>query len=200
MVLWSPSTEQARLLTLLEFENRLRWFHPLSLIIHFTCAGLMWNEHCLPSGAVHLYCQRDGHGPQSTARPNGDHSSLWLCCRREDSHRRGESARSSIKLQSLLSRRTPIPTHTHIHTHTQRYLIPQAQEGSGVTSDQLTIASDAIGSLIKWYCRESGVRNLQKHIEKVTVESCYLLARGSFRQIPEGGRKHVRRHFGGTCV
>ena len=34
---------------------------------------------------------------------------------------------------------------------------------------QLTIASDAIGILIKWYCRESGVRGLQKHIEKVCV-------------------------------
>ena len=30
------------------------------------------------------------------------------------------------------------------------------------------ISSDTIGSLIKSYCRESGVRNLQKHIEKVT--------------------------------
>ena len=49
----------------------------------------------------------------------------------------------------------------------ERYLVPQAREGAGISKDQLTISSDAIGSLIKWYCRESGVRNLQKQIEKV---------------------------------
>ena len=42
----------------------------------------------------------------------------------------------------------------------ERYLIPQARSSSGVKEDQLTISSDAIGGLIKWYCRESGVRYL----------------------------------------
>ena len=50
----------------------------------------------------------------------------------------------------------------------ERFLIPQAREGAGVKEEQLTIASDAIGILIKWYCRESGVRGLQKHIENTT--------------------------------
>lgn len=27
--------------------------------------------------------------------------------------------------------------------------------------------SEAIDSLVRWYCREAGVRNLEKHIEKV---------------------------------
>ena len=49
------------------------------------------------------------------------------------------------------------------------YLIPQARSSSGVKEDQLTVTSDAIGGLIKWYCRESGVRNLQKQIEKVSI-------------------------------
>ena len=49
----------------------------------------------------------------------------------------------------------------------QRYLIPQARTSSGVAPERLTLSSEAINSLIKWYCRESGVRNLQKHIEKV---------------------------------
>ena len=53
----------------------------------------------------------------------------------------------------------------------EQYLIPQARDSSGVEEDQLTISSDAIGMLIKWYCRESGVRNLQKQIEKV----CFIL-------------------------
>ena len=40
---------------------------------------------------------------------------------------------------------------------------------SGIQKDQLVISKEAINALIKWYCRESGVRNLQKHIEKVCV-------------------------------
>ncbi|XP_067128852.1 lon protease homolog, mitochondrial [Centruroides vittatus] len=47
------------------------------------------------------------------------------------------------------------------------YLIPQAQELTGITDDKVTITDDALQKLIKSYCRESGVRNLQKHIEKI---------------------------------
>ena len=53
----------------------------------------------------------------------------------------------------------------------ERYLIPQARQGTGVKEEQLSISSDAIVGLIKWYCRESGVRNLQKQIEKVCLFS-----------------------------
>lgn len=49
----------------------------------------------------------------------------------------------------------------------EKYLIPQARQGSGVKEEEVILTSDAIATLIKWYCRESGVRNLQKHIEKV---------------------------------
>ena len=49
----------------------------------------------------------------------------------------------------------------------QNYLIPQASSSSGLEDGQVVIETDALQSLIKWYCRESGVRNLQKHIEKV---------------------------------
>ena len=68
----------------------------------------------------------------------------------------------------------------------QRYLIPQARTGAGVGEEQLAISSDAINSLIKWYCRESGVRNLQKQIEKVK-ERVALKFRTFSKQV--GGRK-----------
>lgn len=48
-----------------------------------------------------------------------------------------------------------------------RYLIPQARTSAGLKESDVHIQEDAIQSLIKWYCRESGVRSLQKHIEKV---------------------------------
>ncbi len=49
----------------------------------------------------------------------------------------------------------------------KQYLVPQARVGSGVVEECLEVDPGAIEALIKWYCRESGVRNLQKQIEKV---------------------------------
>ena len=49
----------------------------------------------------------------------------------------------------------------------RKYLIPKASKNSGVTDEQLHIDENAINLLIKSYCRESGVRNLEKQIEKV---------------------------------
>lgn len=48
-----------------------------------------------------------------------------------------------------------------------KYLIPQAMKESGLNEKNITINTDALIALIKSYCRESGVRNLQKHLEKV---------------------------------
>ena len=43
----------------------------------------------------------------------------------------------------------------------------QARELTGVSEETLSISEDAMNVLIKSYCRESGVRNLQKQIERV---------------------------------
>ncbi|XP_064620790.1 lon protease homolog, mitochondrial-like isoform X2 [Lineus longissimus] len=57
----------------------------------------------------------------------------------------------------------------------ERYLIPQAVNMTGVKTDQLQIHTDALGQLIKSYCRESGVRNLQKQIEKIFRKAAYKI-------------------------
>jgi Lon-like ATP-dependent protease len=49
----------------------------------------------------------------------------------------------------------------------EKYLIPQLMISSGLKSEQVTIDNSALTALVHSYCRESGVRNLQKHIEKV---------------------------------
>lgn len=49
----------------------------------------------------------------------------------------------------------------------KNYLIPQAKRDSGLEDKHIDITDDSLSMLIKSYCRESGVRNLQKHIEKV---------------------------------
>lgn len=51
----------------------------------------------------------------------------------------------------------------------KQYLLPQATTHTGVKNEQIGLEDDAINTLIKYYCRESGVRSLQKHIEKVSI-------------------------------
>lgn len=51
----------------------------------------------------------------------------------------------------------------------QRYLAPQAKESSGLKDADVQLDPATIDVLIKYYCRESGVRNLKKHIDKVRV-------------------------------
>ena len=46
-----------------------------------------------------------------------------------------------------------------------------ARSNAGLMDDQVVLVPEAIEELIKWYCRESGVRNLQKHIEKVVTSN-----------------------------
>jgi ATP-dependent Lon protease len=56
---------------------------------------------------------------------------------------------------------------------TRRYLEPKAREDTGLiignenVPDEVEITDGAVNDLIRWYCRESGVRNLQKQIQKI---------------------------------
>lgn len=49
----------------------------------------------------------------------------------------------------------------------EKYLAPAAKELSGLKDADVLLERDAIQELINKYCRESGVRNLKKQIEKV---------------------------------
>ncbi|KHJ34244.1 putative atp-dependent protease la protein [Erysiphe necator] len=53
----------------------------------------------------------------------------------------------------------------------ERYLGPAAKELAGLKNVDVNLSRDAIEELIKSYCRESGVRNLKKHIEKIYRKS-----------------------------
>lgn len=52
----------------------------------------------------------------------------------------------------------------------ERYLGPQAKEASGLKNADVQLEPATIDVLIKYYCRESGVRNLKKHIDKVSTD------------------------------
>ncbi|KAI9245732.1 ATP-dependent protease La [Helicostylum pulchrum] len=49
----------------------------------------------------------------------------------------------------------------------EKYLAPTAKKAAGLENVNINLTPEAIDSLIKSYCRESGVRNLKKHIDKV---------------------------------
>ena len=49
----------------------------------------------------------------------------------------------------------------------ERYLVPQARKTAGLTNTNVELTEDATVALMKHYCRESGVRNLKKQIEKI---------------------------------
>lgn len=53
----------------------------------------------------------------------------------------------------------------------ERYLAPAAKELSGLKDVDVILEKEAITELINKYCRESGVRNLKKQIEKVYRKS-----------------------------
>lgn len=53
----------------------------------------------------------------------------------------------------------------------ERYLAPSARESSGLKDAHVNLEKEAIVELIHKYCRESGVRNLKKQIEKVYRKS-----------------------------
>lgn len=57
----------------------------------------------------------------------------------------------------------------------RQYLIPQALEDTGLKPEQISINDAALLALVKSYCRESGVRNLQKHVEKIARKAAFAI-------------------------
>lgn len=57
----------------------------------------------------------------------------------------------------------------------QRYLAPSAKELTGLKEVDVDLKEDAVEELIKSYCRESGVRNLKKQIEKVYRKAAFKI-------------------------
>ena len=47
----------------------------------------------------------------------------------------------------------------------------------GLNTEQIKIEDDALSVLIKSYCRESSVRNLQKHIEKIVRKVTFRIVK-----------------------
>ena len=75
-----------------------------------------------------------------------------------------------------------------------RYLVPKALRESGflvgptssgggstapaASSVQVKVTDDALDALVRNYCRESGVRSLEKHIERIVRKAAYVVVEG----------------------
>ncbi|XP_017333301.2 lon protease homolog, mitochondrial [Ictalurus punctatus] len=60
----------------------------------------------------------------------------------------------------------------------ERYLVPQLRTLCGLDEQKASISSEALNVLIRQYCRESGVRNLQKQVEKVFRKAAFRIVNG----------------------
>ncbi|XP_052758390.1 lon protease homolog, mitochondrial isoform X2 [Galleria mellonella] len=65
----------------------------------------------------------------------------------------------------------------------QQYLVPTARTNCGLTAEQLDLTAESLHTLIRSYCRESGVRNLQKHIEKIARKVAYKIVKKEMEQV-----------------
>jgi Lon-like ATP-dependent protease len=69
----------------------------------------------------------------------------------------------------------------------EKYLAPAAKTAAGLENVNVNLTPEAIDALIKSYCRESGVRNLKKHIDKVFRKAAFKVVQeiGQDEKVPE---------------
>lgn len=80
-----------------------------------------------------------------------------------------------------------------------KYLIPSSMTNSGLTDNEVVLKEDAVKSLIRYWCRESGVRNLKKQIDKVFRKAALKVVMGQQQEPTEnkelsGGMEEVLQH------
>lgn len=63
----------------------------------------------------------------------------------------------------------------------RRYLEPQSMTDAGVPEGSVKLTDSAMNKIIDEYCREAGVRNLKKHLEKVYRKAALKLVQGGAR-------------------
>ncbi len=68
----------------------------------------------------------------------------------------------------------------------RRYLVRRQLEANGVTAEQVEIDHAALGSIIRYYTREAGVRNLEREVGKVIRHAAVQIADGSKTHVAIG--------------
>lgn len=65
----------------------------------------------------------------------------------------------------------------------ERYLVKKQIEANGLSQDKVSISSKAILDMIRFYSRESGVRNLEREIASVCRKVAHRIVRGEKKKI-----------------
>ena len=81
-----------------------------------------------------------------------------------------------------------------------RYLVPKQMKANGLKATELKIAADAIQDIVRYYTRESGVRNLEREIAKIcrkVVKEIALAgpAKGKAKAVNVGS-KNLEKYLG----
>ncbi|MGN2250021.1 endopeptidase La [Frateuria edaphi] len=64
----------------------------------------------------------------------------------------------------------------------QRYLLPKQLKANGLKPEELSIVSEAVRDIVRYYTRESGVRNLEREIAKICRKVVKELTLGQVKQ------------------
>ena len=67
-----------------------------------------------------------------------------------------------------------------------KYLAPTSKKESGLSDYNVNLSGDAMLRLIKQYCRESGVRNLKKQIDKIYRKAAFKIVEKGVEKGPNG--------------
>ncbi|KAJ3007250.1 ATP-dependent Lon protease pim1 [Thoreauomyces humboldtii] len=59
----------------------------------------------------------------------------------------------------------------------EKYLAPASREAAGIKPEEMVLTPGAIELLIRYYCREAGVRNLKKQIDKIYRKTALKIVR-----------------------
>src|SRR5690606_22980045 len=70
-----------------------------------------------------------------------------------------------------------------------RYLVPKQQKANGLRPEELSIAEDAIRDIVRYYTRQSGVRNRERDIAK----NCCMVIKEVERERAEAAAKSARQ-------
>ena len=76
-----------------------------------------------------------------------------------------------------------------------RYLIPRQREANGLTTGQIKITTGAVKKIIRGYTRESGLRNLERHIAAVCRGVAAKVAEAEAEHLTIG-QKDIREYLG----
>lgn len=95
----------------------------------------------------------------------------------------------------LLDRMEVIPVSSYTYDEKEKiainHLIPKAFKNFSITKKMLDIKADAVRDMIRYYTRESGVRNLERLIEKVIRKSAVLLVSEETKKVTVNSKNLV---------